>query len=310
MLGSAALFGLASSSVRAQDAGEARTRAPVTLNTTGLFATTSPTADAPETQAEANSGEPYMYRHRPTTPSFELGVYGGVMFFDDDTNLQDLDVALATGRDDLSTGGDLGLRAAFFPASFLGFEAEGGMIFTGAKDESAMVWLFRGHGILQLPLARLVPFALVGVSMLALTSDDDVLGDDTDPAFHFGGGIKYAISREMSLRFDVRDTVLQENRLDPDVEDGDTVHNLELLMGVSFTWGRTPWAPEPPDLDGDGTYDRDDRCPGQLGHKPDGCPAAPPPPPPDLVPDPAPTPDAAAPASDPSPALAPASPPP
>jgi outer membrane protein OmpA-like peptidoglycan-associated protein len=250
----------------------------ISLPRQDVFATTSPDLNAPPSEAEANSGDSYMLRYRPTTPSFELGLYAGAMLFDDDTNLEDLDITVDTGHDDFQTGAELGLRAAFFPVSFFGLEAEGGLIFSEANDNSTQIWIFRGHGILQLPLARLVPFALVGFSMFALSSGDDALGDDIDPALHFGGGLKFALSRGVSLRADFRDTLLQKNKLLEGVEDGDMVHNFEILGGLSFTWGRTPWAPEPPDLDKDGIYDRDDRCPSQVGPKPDGCPVLPPPP--------------------------------
>lgn len=270
---------VASSSAFAQlSAGaSASTESGVAADASGPDATG---AEEPDLEAEAHASDPFMRRYRPTLISFEAGVYGGVSFFPAEHNLQDLDVAIANGHDELSTGGEVGVRLAFFPLWFLGLEAEGGLIFTGtkARGEDAQVFVLRGHGILQLPVGRLVPFVLAGASLFSLQSGDGALGDDTDPAFHFGGGLKFAFNRYLSLRVDVRDTLLQRNVLLAGVEQGDLEHNIEVLGGLSVTFGRTPWAPKPADRDNDGLYDRDDKCPNEPGPRPDGCPIPPPPP--------------------------------
>ena len=231
-------------------------------------------------EGEANASDSFMRRHRPTPLAFEVGLFGGLDFFPAQHNLQDLDVVLDNnGHQELDPGGEVGLRIAFFPLSFLGVELEGGGIFstTATTASGVNVWLLRGHGILQLPIGRLVPFVLAGASMLATQSEDYALGNDSDPAFHFGGGLKFALIRYLSLRLDLRDSLLQRNKLLMGVEDGDIEHNVELLLGLSFTLGRTPWAPKPEDRDGDAIYDRDDRCPNEPGPKPEGCPPPPPP---------------------------------
>jgi outer membrane protein OmpA-like peptidoglycan-associated protein len=267
-----------SSSVLAQSAG-------ASLSTSDGLSTSSSGASSaaqPDLEGEAHAADPFMRRHRPTPLALEVGLFGGVDFFPAEHNLQDLDAVLdGQGHQELEPGGEVGLRLAFYPLSFLGAELEGGGIFTSTKatGASATVWLFRGHGILQLPVGRLVPFLLAGASMLAASSDDNALGNDSDPAFHFGGGLKLALIRYLSLRLDLRDSLIQRNKLATGVKNGDIEHNLELLLGLSFTLGRTPWAPKPDDRDGDGLYDRDDRCPNEPGPKPEGCP--PPPPPPD-----------------------------
>lgn len=237
--------------------------------------------EEPDYEGEANASDTFMRRYRPTMLSFEAGLFGGVSFLPAEHNLQDLAVVANNGHDELELGGEIGLRLALFPLSFFGAEVEGGMVFSSTKTsgDSASIFLLRGHGILQLPIARLVPFVLVGGSMLSLSSSADSLGDDADPALHFGGGFKFAFNKYLGLRLDVRDTLLQRNKLLPGVENGDVEHNVELLLGLSLTLGRTPWAPKPSDRDGDSLYDRDDRCPNEPGPRPEGCP--PPPPPPD-----------------------------
>lgn len=247
----------------------------------GLSTSGGDAEDEPDLEGEANASDSFMRRYRPTSLAFEAGLFGGVVFFPAEHNLQDLDVVVVNGHDELDTGIEGGLRLAFFPLSFFGAEVEGAMIFSNAKlaGDSATILALRGHGILQLPIARLVPFVLFGGSFLSLSSSDDSLGDDADPAMHFGGGFKFAFNKYLGLRLDVRDTLIQRNKLLPGVENGDLEHEVELLLGLSFTLGRTPWAPKPSDRDNDGTIDREDRCPNEPGPKPDGCP--PPPPPPD-----------------------------
>lgn len=241
-------------------------------------AASSRTAEAgerPDLEAESYAGDRPIRRYRPTMLSFEAGLYGGAYLFSDEHNLQDLALAITAGHQKLQPGGEVGLRLAFYPLWFLGVEAEGGLIISKTKrsDDRALIWTGRGHGILQLPLGRLVPFVLGGGGVQALRSDG--VGDDSDPHLYFGGGLKFNTNQRLALRIDVRDNLTQKNRLIAGTAEGDLVHNLEFLAGLSLTLGRTPWAPRPPDRDDDGLYDRDDRCPSDAGPKPTGCPPPP-----------------------------------
>src|SRR5262249_35378375 len=99
---------------------------------------------------------------------------------------------------------------------------------------------------------------------------------DSDPELHFGLGVKYAILQSLSARFDFRDNLMQRDRTLDDSKDGQLVQNIELLLGLSLTLGRTGnEAPPPPpkDSDGDGFADPQDACPAQPGVAPNGCPA-------------------------------------
>jgi len=236
---------------------------------------TAATADAPrETEAESNASDGFWRRFRPTMPALELGIYGGAAWLPSNHNLQSLNVVSRRGsHEGLQNGGELGLRAAFFPLSFLGAEVEGGLIFskTQRTNDDAKIWVLRGHAILQLPLGRLVPFLVGGGGMLAIKTEDSI-GDDHDPYVYFGGGLKFAINQRLSIRLDVRDNFLQKNKLIPGTKDGDTLQQLEILGGLSVTFGRTPWSEKPSDQDGDGIYDRDDQCPADSGPGPTGCP--------------------------------------
>lgn len=224
--------------------------------------------------------ESYWRQFRPTPMALELGIYAGAAFFSKQHNLQNLAIveeSPAIGHQKLNTALDLGLRAGFYPLSFLGAEGELGVIpsKTDVSGDAATIWTYRLHAVLQYPEYRLVPFVLVGAGGMNLRSNRSGLGKDSDPELHFGVGAKFAINQYISARFDFRDNLMQENRLNPGVDDGNLVQNFELLLGASFTLGRTekqkPVAPV--DSDGDGFFDPQDACPAQPGVAPNGCPA-------------------------------------
>lgn len=227
----------------------------------------------------SGGGDDYWHQFRPTPMALELGIYGGVALFSKEHNLQNLeliDTAPAQGHQKLKTGLDLGLRAGFYPLSWLGAEGELGVIptKTDLTGDTATIWTYRLHAVAQYPEYRIVPFALIGLGGMNLRSTQSGLGKDSDPELHFGVGVKYAILQNLSVRFDFRDNLMQENRANPTIKDGDLVQNIELLLGLSFTLGRTGNEAAPPkDSDGDGFLDPQDACPAQPGVAPNGCPA-------------------------------------
>jgi OOP family OmpA-OmpF porin len=213
--------------------------------------------------------------------AIELGIYAGVGLFADQHNLQDIDLVPNNqyGHQRLAPGLDLGLRAGFYPLSFLGLEGELGVIPTKTRTDniSATVTTYRAHIVAQYPGYRLVPFVLAGLGGMTLKSHPDTLGNDTDPEMHFGVGVKFALCQELSARFDFRDNLMQKNLLVANVSNGDLVSNTEWLLGLSYTLGRTPDSPPPAaaplDSDHDGFPDPQDLCPMQPGVAPNGCPA-------------------------------------
>lgn len=226
----------------------------------------------------SGEADTFWRQYRPTPMALELGLYAGAAFFSKQHNLQNLAVVEQTpqGHQKIGPGFDVGLRAGFYPLTWLGAEGELGVIptTTRATDSRATVWTYRLQAVVQYPEYRLVPFLLVGAGGMNLRSGTAALGKDSDPAFHLGIGVKYAITRFISARFDFRDNLMQENRLTPGVSNGNLVQNFELLLGASFTLGRTPAeVPRPRDSDGDGFIDSQDACPTQPGVAPNGCPA-------------------------------------
>jgi outer membrane protein OmpA-like peptidoglycan-associated protein len=243
-------------------------------------------AGASASGSATGGADDYWHQFRPTPMALELGVYGGAAFFSKEHNLQNLELierSPAVGHQKLKTGLDLGLRVGFYPLSWLGVEGEGGVIptKTDISGNSATIWTYRLHAVAQYPAYRLVPFVLVGTGGMNLRSGAGGLGKDSDPELHVGVGVKYAILQSLSARLDFRDNFMQENRTNPSIKDGDLVQNFELLLGVSFTLGRTPAesAPVVKDSDGDGFLDPQDACATVPGVAPNGCPAAVVPPP-------------------------------
>lgn len=162
---------------------------------------------------------------------------------------------------------DLGLRLSYLPLPYVGPEFETGLMpTTVANDEQAILYTVRGHVLGQIPIAeRWAPFALLGVGMLAVSSDSTAVGSDKDFAFHYGLGLKYYVTNWMALRFDFRHNISEKAF---DAPDNDSyAHHFEVLAGLSFVLG---W--KEADRDGDGVADSRDRCPDVHARTVDGCP--------------------------------------
>jgi outer membrane protein OmpA-like peptidoglycan-associated protein len=141
------------------------------------------------------------------------------------------------------------------------------------KTESgahADIWAVRGHAIVQLPGHALVPFALIGGGVMGAGSVPT--GDDHDKLFHFGAGVKLGLDDFLGLRFDLRDNLTQKFA----ASSGTLVHSAEATLGLTFTLDpeshAAPKVVPPPDADGDGFPDANDKCPTEPGVAPDGCP--------------------------------------
>lgn len=209
-------------------------------------ASEAPLATVPET--------PYIKRYVPEAFMWELGLFGGVMFPSGNHQLYDPNSPFAD-RQPFKTAGEVGVRVAFFPLSFLGVEAEAAALPSELEDgSSAGLWALRGHGILQLPGHSITPFLLAGGGVLGASSN--AMGSDGDEAFHFGGGIKAALDAHLLVRLDVRNTMTRASG----VSGVNDAHHPEILLGFSFVPHRSK-----PDADGDGFVDYRDECPTQPG---------------------------------------------
>ncbi len=223
---------------------------------------TGPRAD--NTRTTHKTDEKWIKRYRPTRHQMELGIYGGVMLPNTEHELYDVNKRWEPYK---KVAADLGLRFGYSPLSFLGLEVEGGVMPTKTRDSGARALLgaFRGYAVFQLPY-RIAPFVLVGAGVLGTNGSG--LGNDVDPALHFGGGVKFYINRLLALRVDVRDNVTAQHLID----NGRT-HHVEVLLGLSLLLNRKKPVPKlDVDTDGDGFFDRVDKCVDVKGVSPDGCP--------------------------------------
>jgi OOP family OmpA-OmpF porin len=229
----------------------------------------------------------WIKRWAPERNTLDLGIYGGILMLPDTHELFDpVPTEREQGHKPLrSINPDLGIRLGYYPSRFFGLEAEGGVMpskLRGPGDDMVLyqggdplLYTGRGHIVLQLGLWSVTPFVLAGAGGLGVRSPRGALGNDIDPAVHFGGGLKFFLSRRAQLRIDVRDVVSFAQGDASKLES----HNLEALLGFSVTLGRLrDKVKEPRDRDGDGFFDDDgkgrslDSCPDKAGVAPDGCP--------------------------------------
>jgi outer membrane protein OmpA-like peptidoglycan-associated protein len=189
---------------------------------------------------------------------FELGVFGGVWIPPDGHGLFEEPKPHQPLK---KLGPEFGLRVGYLPLPYLGVEAEAGVIPTATDDsgDPVTVMAFRGHLLGQYP-AWIAPFLVAGAGVLQTRSG--VLGDDTDMAFHWGGGLKLYVTRWLALRVEGRHTLAPKR-------DDKLGHTIEALGGFTFVVG---WSEAPKDRDGDGVLNEKDRCPDEPAKTPDGCP--------------------------------------
>jgi hypothetical protein len=178
----------------------------------------------------------------PKKNTAELGVMGGVLFVSDSNNL----VEGGHERHEFKAPVvQVGVRAAFFPVSVFGVEAEWahgfgqmgrrvdpGEPLTDDVDDPQFDAL-RGHLIGQLPTSRVVPFALVGAGILRVGSNQT--GGDADFLLDAGVGLKVMATKLLVPRLDFRMNMTQ--KAGGGFADGIAFHP-EILLGLSFTLGR------------------------------------------------------------------------
>jgi len=226
-------------------------------------------------QIEVERTKPWIRRWEPQRHLVELGLYGGLFVPSTEHDLYD--PRTAPPDPFWSVGGEAGARAAYFPLRVLGIEGEFGANLLRQRNltnDPVFVYGVRGHAILQMPVYRVIPFMLGGYGMLGVKSQLVILGNDKDPAFHYGAGVKINILRWMSARVEARQIVTAAEAL----QDSGTFH-FQMLAGLSGVLNRRlpevppePRPPEDPDRDRDGLENDVDQCPDDAGLAPTGCP--------------------------------------
>lgn len=222
-------------------------------------------AEPPKSEAPPEKFEPYEPGLPPEGNVLELGIFGGAIFPSTDHNLR----YEAYPQQPYTAGAEFGARLGYYPASFLGLEAEAMMAASKVKntETSAALYAYRGQLVLQAPLPYVAPFILGGVGRLGAISR--TMANDSDPAWHFGIGAKIPITHLLSARLDLRDTLTKNMQQDGQAQ------TFEVLLGLFTTVERSRKEPPPPppDSDHDGYIDSEDQCPQEQGVAPRGCPA-------------------------------------
>jgi outer membrane protein OmpA-like peptidoglycan-associated protein len=274
---------LTATAAAAAPTATASSAAATTSATVGSVAATTVGALAPPaaTPASPNSGlaaqtsfdrggdDDYMHRYLPAKDSLEAGAFLGTLFISDKNSLRGKAtndngaLALRPYTEFKQPAPEFGARIGYFPFTFLGGEAEA-LVAAGSAKEGTGTTLLAGRAsvIAQVPNWSIVPFAMGGVGFWSTFSSYS--GNDFDPAFHFGGGLKVAASEGLDVRVDVRDNLTNGRPR------GDIPNSMEITAGATWVPGREKSAP--PDPDGDGFVGEHDRCPNEPGVAPDGCP--------------------------------------
>jgi outer membrane protein OmpA-like peptidoglycan-associated protein len=236
--------------------------------TVGAEASVALQSSTPASTEDSSAEGDFLHRYSPQANTLELGAFAGMVFISDGNSFRapprtsDGVVMPRPYSEYKQPAPELGARLAYFPLTFLGGELEG-MVGLAKADggESGTLWAGRVHVVAQAPFWRVVPFVLGGAGYWAVFNKSS--GDDSDPAFHFGGGVKLAANDALSFRVDVRDTITNQRAV------GDAPNSLEVSAGASLVLGRRK---APTDRDGDGYLDAQDACPSEAGVAPQGCP--------------------------------------
>jgi outer membrane protein OmpA-like peptidoglycan-associated protein len=210
----------------------------------------------------------------PEAGTLELGAFFGMIWISKDHSFRnDVSEPYPEIKRPIS---EFGLRAAYFPMTFVGGELEGALgVPAWANRDDATLFMGRAHVIGQLPGSRFVPFALLGIGGISIRSN---IVTESDPSWHIGAGLKVAVNRDLDVRLDLRDNFLPESPYAERSSKMSRVQNPEILLGLSLVLGRSEpkAAPPPPkvvnDRDHDGFLDPVDKCPDEPGVAPDGCP--------------------------------------
>ena len=229
-------------------------------------------AEAPKPKDRGD--QKWIRRWAPERNMWEVGVFGGIFLPHPRLELfqPDLDLPDQGYKQFNDITPEVGGRLAFYPSRYLGLEFEGAVMPTEVPDAAqATIYGLRGHLVVNLIPRSITPFLLAGGGGLGVASRREAVGADIDAAAHFGGGLKFFLDRQTTLRIEARDNITARRGLQSGV-----VHSVEVLLGVSLALGRKKDEPKPApvlDTDGDGILDPDDKCvdtPGVAEF--DGCP--------------------------------------
>jgi outer membrane protein OmpA-like peptidoglycan-associated protein len=205
-------------------------------------------------------------------PHVTVGPSLGYVDWSKDMNL-DNDVLIG-GRLGLWLNGYLGIEGHYAPMS--GKTLHGGQHWIGPSTAEAVdqdLSLYGGNIILNLsPTKALSPF-LVGGWQEGKWDKNDIWPEETyTNGPQFGAGFFFWPLSRLAVRAEVRDWLWDFDETVPDPPGEGWTHNIVYSVGVEYAFGG--WLTRR-DADGDGVFDKKDRCPDTpLGARVDieGCP--------------------------------------
>jgi outer membrane protein OmpA-like peptidoglycan-associated protein len=264
----------------ADDTSSPAAASPATA--TPVAATPAAASPAPDSVAVVDQAQAIGPEEEYGPSTIEAGIYLGGFISNYFHQFYDPKLETAWGqpqRPDLDrVNPQFGLRFAVFPHKYFGVEADASAILASTKmdGDGAQIYGLGFGAILQKP-GRVTPYLNLGFDIKHVSSDESVLGSDTDVPIHVGVGARFWLSSVFALRADVR---WLRGPSYPH-EDGTWTMNAsygEFSLGVSFNPGGAKSAvvaapPEDPDPDKDGVLGTADQCPTENGgSNPDGCP--------------------------------------
>jgi len=211
--------------------------------------------------------------------SLQLGGYVAGFVPSDDHELYDFRHATQVPMGSVAPG--FGVRAALFPWSFLGIEVDGAVLRASLEGRDSVSVIGVGAHVIGQRPGKVRPFGLVGVGVMGVRSNDDVLGNDADAIGYVGVGIALDLATRLAVRADGRVVRAPAARID-----GGTDH-FSFSLGVSGVFDvrgtqrgvrrKQPALPPGPDPDGDGILGESDSCPEKpetvnQWQDEDGCP--------------------------------------
>ena len=198
----------------------------------------------------------------------ELGVTLGAHAFSDETELGVADDMTEPGAE---SAGLLGVRVAVPLRARIA--AEGEAIAIPTKDDvlgdKATVYALRAHARIDLLTGRVKPFLVVGLGTHIVRSDSPQMDDDADQAYHWGGGVRYAINDKLEARVDLRHLIVPDRTRDGATSDYEVTAGMTYRVGGSAPPPIVRVVQAPPvvvekivdlDKDDDGLVDTRDAC--------------------------------------------------
>jgi OOP family OmpA-OmpF porin len=206
----------------------------------------------------------------------EIGAALGGHAFSESTELGASDDITMPGP---ASGGMLGARVAYPLNRRLAVEGEGMLIPTtdDVLGDRATVIALRAHARFDLLTGRIRPFVALGYGVQILRSSSPQMTNDADESYHWGAGVRFALTSAIDLRVDTRYLLVPDRKRDGATSDVEVTAGMTYRFGMKQARLRTEPVHTIGDQDGDRIRDDADQCPTRAEDRDgfddrDGCP--------------------------------------